>query len=104
MLNKKFKLPIQRLSRKHNKIFRTENLTLKTFSSNLPHPRIGVILSKKTAKSAVKRNELKRAVFNSVKTFISNLSPADYLVIINKAIDKEELQKDVQYIFNSTII
>lgn len=100
MLAKKYRLPIQDLPKRGFKSSRSLNLTLKVFSNKLSFPRLGVIISKKTAKAAVKRNELRRVTFNFVKAFFTELTPADYLLIINKELKKEELQKELKNLFN----
>lgn len=101
MLSKTNRLPIQNLPKSGFKSFRSHNLTLKIFTNGLPSSRLGVIISKKTAKLAVKRNELKRAVFNSARIFLSTLPLADYLVIINKDLSKAELQKEIEELFKN---
>lgn len=101
MLPKKNRIPIQNLSKTNFKRLSSSNLTLKIFPSTLSFPRFGVIISKKTAKTAVARNLLKRTIFNEVRVIIAKIPPADYLIIINKNLPKENLQKELMDILKS---
>lgn len=100
MLSKKYRLPIQHLpSKKADNIKKTSVLTIKIFKSDLSYPRFGIIISGKIYKSAVKRNQLRRAFFNFVRDNFDSFKPADYLVIINKKeISKEELIENLKYV------
>lgn len=100
MLPKKNKLPIQNISQKPQRVSRTFNLTLKIFPTPASSPRFGVVISKKTAKTAVKRNKLKRAIFHAAESFLSNLPTADYLIIINHDLDKTQIQEEINKIFS----
>lgn len=104
MIPKKNKLPAQlTFSLKARKTIQTRHLAIKVFSTNLDYPRFGVVISKKTAKSAVMRNKLKRAVFNAVKTIFNQINPADYLVIINQQLDPRDLQEELIDCFKNNV-
>jgi ribonuclease P protein component len=65
MLKKKFRLNLGREgSRGFRIIFRGLRFIIKARDNNLPYSRVGVILNKKISLSAVKRNWLKRQVFD----------------------------------------
>ncbi len=64
MLAKKYHLPIQRFPARAKTFYRGEHITLKTNNNNLFHNRVGVLVTKKTAPSAVARNRLRRKFFN----------------------------------------
>ncbi len=78
MLKKKYKLPIQLFPGKRGKLLKSPHFTLKIFPSSLGFSRFGVTISAKTAPKAVKRNELKRLIFNWAKESGSKLPVADY--------------------------
>lgn len=104
MLPKKNRIPIQNLPKTNFKRLSSSNLTLKIFPSTLSFPRFGIIISKKTAKTAVARNLLKRTAFHVVEIFLKKIKPADYLIIINKNLPKENLQKELIDILKSTTL
>ena len=95
MLAKKNRLPIQYLKSKKPEVRRSQSLTLKKYTI----PRLGVMVSKKVVKSAVKRNELKRLVFNQVRLLLPQLKPFDYLVVISKNNSKEQLIEEINKLF-----
>ena len=47
-------------------------------------PRFAFIVSKKTNKSAVKRNYIKRKINEAIHQLIKDISPVDALIIANK--------------------
>ncbi|MBI4994003.1 ribonuclease P protein component [Candidatus Wolfebacteria bacterium] len=70
MLAKKFRLQIQNwLNDRNKKIFsrKSEFFIIKSSSNNLGFSRFGVIISKKVSKSAVRRNKIKRIIFNFIR-------------------------------------
>lgn len=104
MLAKKYRLPLQKIGRqKPEQIRRSSFLILKKFPSRLPFPRLAIIVSKKTAKLAVRRNYLRRLTFHFAKTFLPKLPIADYALMINKDLGKEELQQELTNLFKKTI-
>ncbi len=102
MLAKKFRLQIQNwLKDRNKKIFsRKSDFFIVRFSVNgLDLSRFGAIISKKVSKSAVKRNRIKRIIFDFVRinklnefggkdTVITVLPPAVKL-------DKIEMEKEL---------
>ncbi len=99
MLAKKNRLPIQYLKSKKPEVRRSQSLTLKKYTNDKDVPRLGVMVSKKVVKSAVKRNELKRLVFNQVRLLLPQLKPFDYLVVISKNNSKEQLIEEINKLF-----
>lgn len=96
MLSKQNRLPIQNFPRQGVKNIGSANLVLKIWFGGRPSSRFGVIISKKTAKTAVVRNQMRRAVFIAAEGFLSRLPVADYLLIINKALEKDLLIQEVK--------
>ncbi len=99
MLAKKNRLPIQYLKSKKPEVKRSPSLTLKKYPNDKNLPRVGVMVGKKTVKSAVKRNELKRLVFDQVGKILSELKSFDYLVVISKNNSKEQLIEEINKLF-----
>jgi len=94
MLAKKYKLPVQSFVKKAGKTHRSRHFLLKVFDPAKKYSRVGVIISRKTAAKAAKRNQLKRIVFNFFRQHIAALPIKDYLVIVLPSAaeaDKEEL-------------
>lgn len=64
MLPKKYRLPVQSVLSKRGSIKRTPHLTLSIYQNTLPHGRVGVVIAKKKAPTATKRNKLKRIIYS----------------------------------------
>ncbi|PIT93223.1 MAG: ribonuclease P protein component [Candidatus Harrisonbacteria bacterium CG10_big_fil_rev_8_21_14_0_10_38_8] len=64
MIAKKYRLPVQDFIGKNGSVKKTRYFLFKSFSKELPYPRIGVVIGKKVFKSAAKRNVLKRKIYN----------------------------------------
>jgi len=67
MLAKKFRLPVKEFLLKKPKIIKTPNFCLKYLPNQLPFNRGGVIISKKIEKSSVRRNRVKRMIFEYLR-------------------------------------
>lgn len=64
-------------------VARSKYFILKTTSNNRrSDPRIAVVISKKVMKSAVKRNRIRRRVYEAVRTELPVLEPRSDIVII----------------------
>lgn len=96
MLAKKYRLPIQEMIKKNGKAIKWPFFLIKIFQSRFPYSRFGIIISKKAAKSAVKRNKLKRLIF-SVLNPMENIGK-DFLIIISPAMDKIEKEEIIEQI------
>ena len=81
MLAKKYRLPVQKVLNSKSKSYRDSYFTIKSFKSTLTHSRFGVIVSKKIAKTAVERNQIKRMIFQAADSLINKWPVADYLII-----------------------
>jgi ribonuclease P protein component len=81
MIAKRYRLPIQFVAAKRSRVIRAGGLTLKIFTTNLPFGRFGVIIPKAVVKSAVARNSLKRAAFDSFRAKQLKLPAFDVLCI-----------------------
>lgn len=76
MLAKKFRLPIEVFPTKAKILHKGQYLAVKTSSNNLPHNRLGVIVTKKTAPRATERNRLRRKIFDLFRSCLLH-QPAD---------------------------
>ena len=120
MLAKKYRLQIQDwLKNKNKKIFtRKSNFFIAKFSSNkLNFSRFGVIISVKVSKSAVKRNKIKRIIFDFIRlnkfyelpgndVAITVLPPTAKLMRAKPRSERssatgEEIEKEISFILNS---
>ena len=99
MLPKKKKILIQNLPKKGFVSHRSSFFTLKIFPNQTHSARFGVIISKKVAKLAVHRNQLKRLIFNTLVPLTKQLSAADYLIIVNKPIDLSNVCLEIKKLF-----
>lgn len=104
MLAKKYRLPIQSISKKSGRSFRGHYFLFKIFPNNLSFNRFGIIISKKVAKKSTERNKLKRLFFNVLKEYIfsAQKSANDYLIIVSPNISKlepQEIKKELKIIF-----
>ncbi|PIR98596.1 MAG: ribonuclease P protein component [Candidatus Colwellbacteria bacterium CG10_big_fil_rev_8_21_14_0_10_41_28] len=105
MLAKRDKLPIQKFSPKAKTVFRGNFLSIKSDKNGLGRSRVGVVISKKIAKSAFLRNSIRRLVFNYMRTYLKGDrgdNSVDLLVVINQPIMKtdsvtrEALERDLE--------
>lgn len=106
MLAKKFKFPIQNSSQANNSIKKitSPHIIIKIFPHQKEWPRFGVIINKNIARLAVQRNRLKRCIFLYIEGKISIIPPADYIIILQKPVLKEELLDEINNLFNLKII
>ena len=87
MLSKQHRLPIQTVLGKAGRVLRTPYFSIKIFLSPLPHARVGVIVSGKVSKKAVRRNKIRRSIFNAFSRDFLNRNPGkDILIIANPKI------------------
>ncbi len=104
MIAKKFKLPIGVwLKERKRFIFRKNDFfAVKLAENNLNHSRFGVVVSKNILKSAVKRNKLKRAIFNFIKLGgLCASSGRDFLITAlpkSAVLKKGELEKSLKHL------
>lgn len=103
MLAKKFRLPIGKWNRERNKKTSTgkgDFFIVKTAANNLEFSRFGIIIGSKNFKTAVRRNELKRLVFDFIRSNGLYGKPGrDNLIIVQpraaKA-EKPEIEKELK--------
>ncbi len=107
MLAKKFRLPIQNWGKGENGeiIVRKGGFFIaKIKNNNLNFSRIGIVISVRVSKSAVKRNRLKRMVFNIVRSHrFYEIKGKDFLLITLPSfasLDRAEIEKELFLIFN----
>ena len=104
MLAKKFRLPIQSFGRpganQKIKIVRSEYFTVKSRPNDLGFSRFGTVISRKVSKSAVKRNKIKRIIFNFIRLNKLHLKPGrDVLIIVSPKvaqITKTEIEEKIK--------
>lgn len=106
MLSKKFRLPIQGwLKDKKKKVFtqKTDFFAVKFSRNNLDFSRFGVVISSRVSKSAVRRNAIKRAIFNFIKQKKYFETPGnDVLFIVYSQannLKKNELEQELEKVF-----
>ena len=63
MLAKKFRLPVKEFLLKKPKINKISSFYFRYLPNQLSFDRVGVVISKKTEKSSVRRNRVKRIIF-----------------------------------------
>lgn len=92
MLSKKYHLPIQKFSKPRVNLFgiaRGKYFIVKSKSNKLLFCRFGVIVSNKVSKSAVKRNKIKRTIFDFIRLKEYHLRTGkDILVIVSPQVSK----------------
>ncbi|KKR89236.1 MAG: Ribonuclease P protein component [Candidatus Wolfebacteria bacterium GW2011_GWA2_42_10] len=96
MLAKKFRLPIQNwFKEKKGAIVRKSDFfAVKTRESNLPFSRYGVVVSRKVSGFAVRRNKIKRIIFNFIRLEkLQETSGRDVLIIVSPLASKLTKQK-----------
>jgi len=107
VLAKKFRLLVEKWIKDKNKkiaIKKSDFFILKTNPNNLDFNRFGVVISSKVYKSSVKRNQLKRTIFDFIrmKKFyeVSNKnSGKDFLIIVLPPVvklTKEKINKELK--------
>ena len=100
MLAKKYRLPIQEMIKKNGKATKGPFFLIKIFQSQFPYSRFGIIISKKVAKGAVKRNKLKRLIF-SILNPLEKIKK-DFLIIVSPAISglkEKEITEQIKSVF-----
>ena len=70
-----FVLPAKRV-----KIFKDSDLLIRHLNNQCDHARLGVAISKKRVKHAVKRNRVKRIIKETFRSYRLQLPSRDYLV------------------------
>lgn len=101
MLAKRYRLPIQSFVKKAGQTRKSRHFLLKLFSSEGAHFRVGVIISRKVAAKATKRNQLKRTIFNFFRKNFQSLQIKDYLVIVlpgTANLKKEQIEEELNKI------
>jgi len=92
MLAKKFKLPVQSFIDLHPKTFFQAYFTIKKAPNRFPYPRLAVVVGKRVSESAVKRNKIRRAVYEGINEIFSSpsskLQSEDILIIVKPEIKK----------------
>lgn len=108
MLAKKFRLPIQNWAKGKNKKFVSQKgnfFIAKIKDNDLNFSRLGLVISTRINKSAVKRNLLKRTIFNFVRLnkFFGVYGKDILLIILPTAshLEKTQIEKELLLFFKS---
>ncbi|MEK7634683.1 MAG: ribonuclease P protein component [Patescibacteria group bacterium] len=108
MLAKKYRLQIQDWLEDKNKRISTRksNFFIARFSSNkLNFSRFGLVISAKVSKSAVKRNRIKRIIFDFIRLNKLNEFPGNDVAITVlfpvAKLTREEIEKETSFILSS---
>lgn len=93
MLNKKYRFHSRggvRHTYQHGKTIRTPKISLVHNKNERGFQRFAVVVSKKVEKSAVKRNRIRRRVYESIRLELPNFTPPQdsIFVIYDKEIGK----------------
>ena len=101
MLAKKFRLPAKGFLVKKPKTLKSNYFSFRYLPNQISFGRFGVVVSKKTEKSAVKRNKIKRTIFNFFRKQENSreFSGFDILIKPNRkvfSLGKEEIKKEIQ--------
>ncbi len=83
-LPKKMKLKIKNISFNKNIIYNF--LLIKIKKNKFNYPRIGILIRKKYIKLSVKRNKLKRIIYETFRLKQYKIKNNDYLLIVKKKI------------------
>lgn len=65
---------------------RTPLFSVKSLPNRQPHPRIGIAVSTKINKRAVKRNRMRRRLFGLVQQLLGQLEPYDIFISVHQDI------------------
>ncbi len=109
MLNKKNRISNERLIIKlarKGEAKKTKNFVFKRFPSHLPDSKFAVSVSKKNVAKAVKRNKLKRQIYDSLRRKLNQIpSPIVCLIILKKGgpekIEYNEIDNQVNQFINA---
>ncbi len=83
-LPKSMKLKTKRFLFTKKKIYKY--LSIKIKLNKLNYPRIGILIKKKNIKYSVKRNKIRRIIYETFRLKQHKIKNIDYLLIINKNI------------------
>jgi len=104
MLAKKYRLPIQEMTSKKGRTYKSAFFAIKVFSGGKEFSRFGVVVSKKVCKTAVARNRVRRALYDALFLIRDRWPIADYLIIVNQFVvglnQKQINESIIQFSFN----
>lgn len=107
MLAKKFRLPIHLWLKEKKKIItrKSDFFIIKSNGNNFPYSRFGVVISSKVSKSAVKRNKIKRTIFDFARLEkLQEISGRDFLIIVlskTAKLLKEKIESELKKILTT---
>ncbi len=107
MLAKKYRLQIQNWLRDKNKRIishRSDFFIVKSSSNSLDYSRFGTVISAKVSKSAVKRNRIKRIIYDFIRlNKLYETGGRDVVITIlppAAKLKKEEIEKEICFLLN----
>lgn len=109
MLAKQFRLQIQKWlkEKKRTVIRRSDFFIIKSRDNDLSFSRFGAVISAKANKSAVKRNKIKRTIFNFICLKKYHEMPGrDILMIVLPSaskLTKPEIEKELEKLYERII-
>ena len=103
MLEKKYRLPsfcFKKLYQKGRTI-KGRLATLKLLPNSKEISRFGFVISRSDIKKATQRNLQRRRASEIIKSYLSQIKPGfDFVLIIKKETDFEELNKEIKSLLN----
>jgi len=99
MISARYKLNISLALRDFKAFYKGKFFSVKRKENGLKVSRVGVVISKKFSRSAVKRNKIRRSIFRFFqenKTFLLRFNPpSDFLVIVLTTTSEIEDNKEI---------
>ena len=91
------------------KTIRTPKISLVYNENSRGYQRFAVVVSKKVLKSAVRRNRIRRRIYEAIRLELSNFEkPRDYIfVVFNKNFEKmpfEEVRSEIRSLLEQSVI
>ncbi len=107
MLPKRYRLPVQTVTRKRGSVQRGNGFTLKAFATSLSYSRFNVVVPKAAIKTAVKRNALRRQILDAFGALRNTLQrPYDLLLIVSQpgaTLTKDGMIKELQKLITQLV-
>ncbi len=94
----------------HGEAVRSRYFTIKyTGNKRRSTPRVAVVVSKKVMKSAVRRNRIRRRIYNYIHAVLDELEPkSDIVIIVTSgevlAMSHEDLVRELEHLLTQTTL
>jgi ribonuclease P protein component len=76
--------------------FSLEGMTVKILKKKQAETRIGLVVGKKTVKTATERNKIKRKIRNAIYSQIKNIKPGLDVVVYYKRLEGKSPRENIQ--------